>query len=361
MKTIPLQSLESWYADHREKSLFGQYIAFESIAPLIKGLNRHCFEVKELGTSEQNKPIYSVKVGKGARKILIWSQMHGNESTGTKAVFDLFRFFTNSADYKDLFSSITEKCTLLFVPMLNPDGAEMFVRENAHGIDLNRDAVALKAKESTLLRSLLDRFNPSFCFNLHDQRTIFNVSGTKNPASLSFLAPSQDAERTLTKGRTETMSVIASMYKALSELIPNHIGRYTDEFYPTATGDNFQKKGHNTVLIEAGHCKDDYDRETVRKFNFYALLQGLYFLSSTDDFSLHAPYFDIPNNATQCYDLIHRNVRVDNGQILDIAYQYEYQLQNKQLQRMTKEVARGQLTSFIGHEERDFKKQPSNA
>ena len=56
------------------------------------------------------------------------------------------------------------------------------------------------------------------------------------------------------------MTVIAAMNDLLQQFIPGQIGRYTDEFYPTATGDNFQKMGHNTILIESGHAKGDYKR-----------------------------------------------------------------------------------------------------
>ena len=70
------------------------------------------------------------------------------------------------------------------------------------------------------------------------------------------------------------MNVIVAMNNLLQKVIPNHIGRYTDEFYPTATGDNFQKLGFNTILIEAGHYPDDYDREEVRKFNFLHLFKA---------------------------------------------------------------------------------------
>ena len=40
----------------------------------------------QLGSSENNVPIYSLKIGTGKKKILLWSQMHGNESTGTKSI-----------------------------------------------------------------------------------------------------------------------------------------------------------------------------------------------------------------------------------------------------------------------------------
>ncbi|MDG2279764.1 MAG: M14 family zinc carboxypeptidase, partial [Flavicella sp.] len=233
MKIMNTTELENWYGTNFEKDLKGKRILFEDIEPLLKRLDASKFEKEILGTSEEGTSIYKLKIGSGKKKILIWSQMHGNESTGTKAVFDLFQFLQNPGSLESVKNDILNNCTLVFIPMLNPDGSKKFTRVNSKEIDLNRDAVNRVAKESNLLRSVLDAFNPEFCFNLHDQRTIFNVQGTKNPATISFLAPSEDLERTLTVGRRETMSVIVSMDALLSKIIPNHIGRYTDEFYPT--------------------------------------------------------------------------------------------------------------------------------
>jgi hypothetical protein len=256
--------------------------------------------------------------------------MHGNESTGTKALFDLFNFFEKeNAELSEIIKTILTNCTIQFIPLLNPDGAIKFTRENAKNIDLNRDAVDRKAKESNLLRGVLEAFKPKFCFNLHDQRTIFNVEGTKNPATISFLAPSEDVERTVTKGRKETMSVIVAMNNLLQQVIPNQIGRYTDEFYPTATGDNFQKLGHNTILIEAGHFKGDYDRDITRKYNFYALLQGLYFIAAGKDYANYMPYCEIPNNDTKFLDIIYKNIKItenNRNQIVDIGIQLKFKV-----------------------------------
>lgn len=357
MKIIDRQKLENWYEANFENRLKGRRILFTDIEPIVKNLNAEIFEKNKIGDSENGTPIYGVKIGTGKKKILIWSQMHGNESTGTKAVFDLFKFFDNANEMSTINKTILESCTFIFIPILNPDGSEKFTRVNINNVDLNRDAVDLVAKESKILRNILNEFNPEFCFNLHDQRTIFNVEGTKNPATISFLAPSEDLERSLTLGRRETMSVIVSMNTLLSEVIPNHIGRYTDEFYPTATGDNFQKLGHNTILIEAGHYYDDYDRDQVRKFNFFALIQGIYFIATENDYSNYKPYFEIPNNDKMCYDIIYRNVKNSDGKIEDIAYQYDYLVVNNELTMEASEVLSGDLKDFTGHKEYDLKNE----
>jgi hypothetical protein len=341
--------LENWYAANFESKLKGRRILFEDIEPLIKNLSSK-YKKEIIGYSENNIPIYKISIGKGPIKVLSWSQMHGNESTGTKALFDLFNFFEGSdIDLKGISDTILNNCTLQFIVLLNPDGAINFTRENANNIDLNRDAVTIKAIESKLLRTVLDDFNPNFCFNLHDQRSIFNVEGTKNPATISFLAPSEDLERTLTEGRKETMSVIVAMNALLQKLIPNHIGRYTDEFYPTATGDNFQKLGHNTILVEAGHYKNDYDREITRKYNFYAILQGLYFIATTENFIEYKPYFEIPNNDTKFLDIIYTNLKIIKNNletVEDIGIQHKFRVENNKLIMYKSIEKQGELSDY---------------
>lgn len=342
MEILETSEVIQIYKLNKESSLFGKWIHYKHISPLLNNLSRK-LSVAEIGKSENNVPINSVKFGSGDRKVLIWTQMHGNESTGTKALFDFFNSIVNT-NYKIL-ETILNTSTILCIPMLNPDGALKYTRVNAHGIDLNRDAVDRKAVESKLLRNVLEEFNPDFCFNLHDQRTIFGVKGTKNPATISFLAPSEEEARTITDGRKQTMNVIVAMNALLQKIIPNHIGRYTDEFYPTATGDNFQKLGYNTILIEAGHYPEDYDREEARKFNFYALLQGVYHIATATDFDLYKPYFTIPNNQKNFFDIIEKNTSSN----IDKAYQYVDKVINNELITEKNLEKKGNLSSFNGH------------
>lgn len=310
----------------KEQKIFGRYITLKSIQPLIETLN---FEKEILGYSYLKQPVYKIKLGQGKIKILIWSQMHGNESTGTKAIFDLLNYFSTTRKNDQTQKEILKKCTIVIVPMLNPDGADEYTRFNAQNIDLNRDAIDLKAPESILLNSLLYEFKPNFCFNLHDQRPIFSVGDDNLPATLSFLAPSIDKERTITKGRIETMKVIVAMNNVIQQYIPDQVGRYTDEFYPTATGDNFQKEGFNTILIEAGHFIGDYEREEVRKYNFLAILAGLSHLSKNDIVN-HQDYFKIPNNNKKYFEFSIENI-IYQGDKVRIGVFTEEKLINKQV------------------------------
>lgn len=352
MNTLSIDTLNKLYNEQKEKDLFGKWITFNDIKDLfIK--HKDAFAISQIGTSEQNRPIMQLKIGAGSKKILLWSQMHGNESTGTRALFDLFNCFSNSKE--SVFKNILEECTLVFIPMLNPDGSQVYTRVNANNVDLNRDAVDKSAKESILLRDILDEFKPHFCFNLHDQRTIFNVEGTKNPATISFLAPSEEVTRALTKGRIATMDVIVGMNKLLQQVIPNYVGRYTDEFYPTATGDNFQKLGYNTILIESGHYPDDYNREETRKYTFYSILQGLKHITDADSFIDYEEYFTIPNNDKIFYDVIHRYPNSDD----DVAFQYiDGVLEGKFVSNLEK-VEDNDLVNKVGHTEIVFDNKKS--
>ncbi len=351
---MDIKTLQENYFRFREEQIKGRQITLSDIEPIITALPSHLFHKTVLGVSEEKRPIYKIMVGNGKKRILIWSQMHGNESTGTKALFDFLKFLQESHIYNGVVTEILNTCTICVIPILNPDGSIYFTRENANGIDLNRDAIDLKAVESQLLRGVLDEFKPHYCFNLHDQRSIFNVENTPNPAIISFLAPSEDEERTLTEGRKKTMAVIVAMNDALQQCIPNHIGRYTDEFYPTATGDNFQKLGYHTILIEAGHYKDDYDREKTREFNFYALLVGVYDISQPQEHVNYLPYFDIPNNDKKFLDIIYHNVKYQ-GKSVSVGVQYKFEVKKNTLLRYSFVEFIGDTSSYFSYNQIDTK------
>ena len=347
MKILTSDLVKNIVENYKENLLFGRWITVSNIEKVFSNFqNSSKLSISNIGTSEENRPIYQINLGNGPKKILIWTQMHGNESTGTKAVFDLLNYFNASDDI--IVSEMLSGCTIKIIPILNPDGAEYYTRVNANKVDLNRDAVDRKAKESQLLRSVLEEFNPHFSFNLHDQRTIFGVAGTKNPATISFLAPSEEALRKITSGRKTTMNVIVAMNTLLQQFIPNHIGRYTDEFYPTATGDNFQKLGYATILIESGHYKDDYDREKVREFTFISLLQGIFHIASSSEFKTYKAYLEIPNNNERFRDILH----VYSNK-LNEAFQYKEVLGENGIEFIP-EVVFDDISDLFFHKEIDF-------
>ena len=205
---------EAQYQTIREDSISGRYITNMELEDFLAGFPPgllKCFT----GYSVEKRKIHQLTIGSGNIRVLMWSQMHGNESTTTKALLDLLNFF-RKAD--ELARKVLARCTITLVPILNPDGAAAYTRVNANKVDLNRDARERKEPESILLRKLYDKIAPDYCFNLHDQRTIFNVGKTSKPASVSFLAPAADAERTETASRIVSMQLIVAMNKLASRI-----------------------------------------------------------------------------------------------------------------------------------------------
>jgi hypothetical protein len=341
----------SKYNSLKSAALKNRYITNRCIEPLLTSLSNQ-FSQCVLGTSEGGMSIHSLQIGTGSKRILIWSQMHGNESTTTKALFDLFNYFELS-DSK----ALLEACTLFIIPILNPDGADAYTRLNKNHVDLNRDAKVLTQSESQILRSVYKEFMPDFCFNMHGQRTIFSAGNTSNSAVLSFLSPSENDERSLTPTRQKSMEVIQVMNSALQQYLPNQIGRYDDGYNDNCVGDYFQTQGTPTVLFEAGHFPKDYNREETRKFMALALMSALDYVANNSVSGIdYKSYFDIPENDKLFYDVIVRKAQLSshNPEIFnDIGIQYTEVLVSGSIVFKPKIVFVGDLKSKQGHFEID--------
>lgn len=309
----------------------------------------------EIGRSELNKPIYKLTLGKGPKNILLWTQMHGNETTGTLSCLDLLKFFENENNCSH---EILSKFTLDIIFMLNPDGAEIWTRRNRLGIDINRDFLTASSIEMQVLKKTASEKKYDLAFNLHDQRTIFGVEGKKEPATLAFLSPSESVDRKVTETRKKSMGLIADIYKEISKLLPNKISRFTDEFYPRSVGDNFQKLGIPTILFEGGHFPKDYYRQKTRRYFTLSLITALYYASIKDEWQKgYELYNEIPNNSLSFFDIIYRNVciREDKKDTVDIGIQYVEKITKgeNELSFIAKIEDIGDLSFMYGHEEID--------
>ena len=337
------------YSSFKELDLNGRYINYSDIEKPLQRLSSKS-RTTIIGHSTLGIPISSILLGSGKIKILAWSQMHGNESTTTKAIFDLLNGFYHYEE-NDFLKNILECCTLEIIPMLNPDGAKAYTRENINKTDLNRDAKKLTEIESKLLRSEFERFQPDFCFNLHDQRTIFSAGEAPFPATLSFLTPAMDQARTITASRKKSMQVISAIAEDLRELLPKQIGRYDDAFNDNCTGDSFQSLSVPTILFEAGHYQGDYHREKTREFVVAAIFSGLNAVASEKYIDLDFnDYFEIPENEKLFYDVILREAKL-NDEIVDVAIQFKEVLKNNKIEFVPIIDKIAPNLPFYGHKE----------
>ncbi len=304
------------YQNYKEQTLQNRRIKHKDISVLIDRLkNNPKFEVTIAGTSAEKRSIYLIKTGTGQTKIFLWSQMHGDESTATMAIFDIFNFLSANDFLNDFKNNLLNSVTLYFMPMVNPDGAEVYQRRNNFDIDINRDAISQQTPEGKVLREMFERLKADFGFNLHDQNTHYSAGHSFKSAALSFLAPAENYDKTFSTVRSDAMKVIGQLYGILSSFIPGHVAKYSDDFEPRAFGDNFQKWGMSTILIESGGWTDDTEKQFIRKLNFVALLCAFKSISekSFKNESLEI-YNIIPFNEEDLMDLIIRNVKyIKNG------------------------------------------------
>ncbi len=298
------ESLYGSYEKYREPSLDKRRTKYHELQPLINEYRRNPkFTVQTVGQSIEGRKLSLISIGSGKIDIFLWSQMHGDEPTATQAIFDILNFL-DADDFRDEKQAILKSCTLHFLPMLNPDGAEIFQRRNRLGVDINRDALRLQSPESRTLKKIRDSLDADFGFNLHDQSTYYNAERTEKPATISYLAPAYNYEKEVNNVRANAMKVIVFMNGIIQKYAPGQVGRYNDDFEPRAFGDNIQKWGTSAILIESGGYPEDVEKQEIRKLNYVSILSAIYTIAkgSYRDIPLE-DYEKIPENDRKLFDL----------------------------------------------------------
>lgn len=338
------------YENFKERSLSDRFFKHKNVQALVAQLPTQ-FSVKPAGSSAEGRNINLVTWGNGPIRILSWSQMHGDEPTGTMAIFDLFNYLSAYAATPEV-EGLAETCTLYFIPMVNPDGAERFIRRNSQQIDINRDFLSQRSPEAKILGSLRDQLQPHFGFNLHDQTTLWSVDGTNEPATISYLAPAFNTACDLNAVRENAMLIIADMFETVDRVLPHCIGLFDETYEPRAFGDNFQMAGTSTVLIEAGGMEGDPEKQSIRQYFFLSLFSGYIAIASGSYQAQKIDnYYSIPANGKKLYHLMIHNVLV-NGVQCSIGLNYEEQSSSEipMLRKKWMVHDLGDLSGFDGYE-----------
>ncbi len=349
------QELFENYNNYQEKTINKRRIKHHEIQPLINSLkSENGFEVNILGKSIEGRTISMISIGSGKTNILLWSQMHGDEPTATMAILDIFNYLKTNKE-------ILQYVKLHFIPMLNPDGAEKFNRRNAIGIDINRDAQRLQSPESKILKAARDSLNADFGFNLHDQSKYYNAEQTEKPATISFLAPAYNYEKSINNVRGNAMKIIVEMNAVIQQYAPGQVGRYSDDFEPRAFGDNIQKWGTSTILVESGGYKNDAEKQFIRKLNYIALLKAIQTISKSTYKNIKvSEYEKIPKNDRKLFDL-----KITNVTFTYLGVNYKVDLGINNIEKDNKEhtdfyyIGRindiGDLSTYYGYKTLDAK------
>lgn len=344
------------YDKYKEELLTKRRIKYAQLQPLIQELKKNNkFEVNKVGESIEGCDLNLISIGEGDINIFLWSQMHGDEPTATQAIFDIFNFL-DSKDFDAEKSEILSKLKLHFLPMLNPDGAEVFTRRNALGIDINRDALRLQSPEGRTLKKVRDSLDAAFGFNLHDQSRYYNAERTPKPATISYLATAYNYEKDINEVRANAMKVIVFMNNIIQNYAPGQVGRYGDDFEPRAFGDNIAKWGTSLILIESGGYTNDREKQEIRKLNYVSILSALYTIATGSYKSIPIEdYEKIPRNDRKMLDLKLENLTYEvNGKdyIIDLGiYRNEIDLEgHDDFFYKSVVVDQGDLSTYYGYE-----------
>lgn len=301
------------YNKYKESAITNRFMKHAEMIPLIqKHVNSRFITKDEIGKSVRNRSINHLTAGRGKTKVMLWSQMHGDESTATMALFDMFNFLSATDDNDNLRKLILDNLELHVVPMLNPDGAQAWKRRNDLEIDVNRDARMLVTPEGQALMGLARKLQPQIGFNLHDQNYLYSSGRSKNSATISFLAPAYNYPKDMNAVRKRATQIILSMNRALQTKSPGNVAKYNDDFDPRCFGDTFQGMGISTILIESGGYYHDPEKQFIRQLNFLALLSAFESIATASYEKENLRDYElIPENDNSLYDVFVKNVTIN--------------------------------------------------
>ena len=137
--------------------------------------------------SVQDRPIEVSVFGSGPKTVLIMAGVHGDETSGVEVVRSLLSQLTHHS------SLITGRIVLM--PLANPDGYEAGTRQNANGVDINRNfptkdfgtrprkkkffggKIAASEPETQAIMAVVREFKPRLIISLHASLACVNYNG----------------------------------------------------------------------------------------------------------------------------------------------------------------------------------------
>lgn len=279
----------------------------------LAGAFRDVVRIAEKGRSSEGREIPVVLAGSGPEKVLLWSQMHGDEPTATAALVDLLAFLAENRS-EPATAHLLSRLTLVVVPMLNPDGAVRGDRRNAQGIDVNRDATRLQTPEGRFLKEIRDRYTPAAGFNLHNQSPLVTAGPGGAQAAIAVLAVSAARNEPEGPAVQRKRGLAGHLARVASTFVPGCVSRYATDYTERAFGDSMSRWGTPTVLLETGGWHGPREEERLVRLNFVLLLSALHALARGGETADAALYETLPPNVRgDLVDFVLRGATVHGG------------------------------------------------
>ncbi|RCV47456.1 M14 family zinc carboxypeptidase, partial [Marinitenerispora sediminis] len=231
--------------------------------------------IAEIGRSNENRPVWSARVGHGPLRLLYITQQHGNEPLGTPAALEFLRQtgIGNTPWQRRLRSQITVD----IIVRANPDGTERNWRYNyaphadpehgnpGQGYDINRyhdpdvapdDNPATEAGH--IQRHHAD-YDPHITVDYHMQGRYIDDNGDEITASL--LWPTHPD--TTTDATTLSQQVTVTAHRAMTRAGGN-VSLYPGGDYRGIARNAYGLLGDGSVLIELSAMGPQHEQAQIR-------------------------------------------------------------------------------------------------
>ncbi len=126
--------------------LFIVFLVLAGLLPAFHSSNSYAapYATELVGYSVQNRPIVSYRFGQGATRLAFIGGIHqGFEANSTDLIVKAIAYYSEHPN------EIPGGLTVYFIPNANPDGRELRQRQNARGVDLNRNWASFDWKPDT--------------------------------------------------------------------------------------------------------------------------------------------------------------------------------------------------------------------
>lgn len=266
-----------------------------------------------VGQSNRGRDIYKARVGNGNKVVLIESEIHGNEKTGTEALLNLLQFVgsSNSPEAKQ----IREEMTIVALPKMNPDASELDRRGN----DMSWEEVVAKFPQLTTARPAWNYY----ASGVRAQRDYtgkpgFDVNRDFNP-DLNYVPKAADFPGNSAGSGwyiTPESQTVRDVYKALQKefgkvdifIDLHHQGQYyvagTDDLVTMSISAKFVSDPRLTGAKFAEYAKN-YNLEFSKQINLaaYNALQSIGENSPFNNISLYDQTINLPGTALGSFAL----------------------------------------------------------
>ncbi|CDQ19142.1 M14 family zinc carboxypeptidase [Halobacillus karajensis] len=271
-------------------------------------------EVDVVGQSNNGLDIYQARVGNGDKVILIESEIHGNEKTGTEAILNLLNYLgsSNSPHAKKL----REEITLVALPKINPDASELDRRGN----DMSWEEVVenfpqLASAEGPTWNHY---FNRTLQGDDYTSKPGFDVNRDFNP-DLNYVPQAEDVPGSSSEPGwyvTPEAQTVRDVYKNLQDEFGtvdvfvdlHHQGLYyvdgTSEPVTLSLSGQFVPHPETEEGSKYSQYVDNYDYDFSRQLNLaaYDALQEMG-NSPFDNITLYSQGLDLPGTALGSFAL----------------------------------------------------------